>query len=151
MPSGTPDRAKSKLSWSRMGSPLGAVGPDVDHLVVALSVGDQPFLVLLLDLVDLAEGLLDEALLVRRNLHVVDADGDARARGVLVAQADAANCCSARVLTDFCISVILSFCSRRHGRVFSSRGTGGSGRRLSRKVGYSCQAGVRYRLWNMGA
>ena len=67
--------------------PLGRVRPDVDHLVVALAVGDQTFLVLLLDLLHLDVRGLDHALLVGRDLHVVDADRDTRARRVLIAEA----------------------------------------------------------------
>jgi hypothetical protein len=48
----------------------------------------------------------------------------------------AANWSSALALADFNISGILRFGSRRHERVLSSRNTGGSARRLVRKVGY---------------
>src|SRR5467141_3791107 len=53
---------------------LGGVRPDVDDLVVALAVGDDAILVLLLDLVHLLARLGDVALLRRRDVHVVDAD-----------------------------------------------------------------------------
>ena len=63
---------------------LGHLGPDVDHLVVALAVGDQALGVLLLDLGDLLHRLVEEHLLLVRDPHVVDADGDAGAGGVRV-------------------------------------------------------------------
>ena len=57
-PRGRPCRA-ARASGPRPRSV--AVGPDVDHLVVALAVGDQAFLVLLLDLPDLFVRGGDEA------------------------------------------------------------------------------------------
>ena len=57
--------------------------PDVDHLVVALLVGDDALLVLPLDLADLVQGLLDLLLLLGGHDHVVDADRDAGAGGLL--------------------------------------------------------------------
>ena len=65
---------------------LGCIRPDVDHLVVALAVGDQALLVLLLDQPNLLVRGINELLLVLRNLHVVDADRDSRFGGVLVTQ-----------------------------------------------------------------
>src|SRR3989449_675952 len=61
---------------------LGGVRPDVDDLVVALAVGDDAVLILLLDLVDLLARLRDEPLLRRRDVHVVDADRQTGQRGV---------------------------------------------------------------------
>ena len=58
--------------------------PDVDHLVVALAVRDQTFLVLILDLIDLFRRLSEEALLVRRDPHIIDADRHASARCVAI-------------------------------------------------------------------
>ena len=55
---------------------LGDVGPDVDDLVVALAVGDDAVLVLLLDLVDVLAGVLDDLALGRRHVHVDDADAE---------------------------------------------------------------------------
>ncbi len=41
--------------------PVSNAGPDVDHLVVALARGDETFLVLLQDLLDLSLRLVDPA------------------------------------------------------------------------------------------
>ena len=57
--------------WSR------AVGPDIDDLVVAFAGGDDTLAVLLLDFGDLLLRSLDFLILLLRNDHVVDADGDA--------------------------------------------------------------------------
>jgi hypothetical protein len=81
-----PDHVRTEPVQHLPGHALGGVGPDVDHLVVALAVGDQALLILLLDLPHLVVGGLDEALLVRRDLHVADADRDAGAGRVLVAE-----------------------------------------------------------------
>src|SRR5437667_5204765 len=59
---------------------------DVDDLVVALAVGDDAILVLLLDLVDLLAGRGDVPVLGRREVDVVDADGQPRQRRI--AEAD---------------------------------------------------------------
>src|SRR6185436_1083961 len=59
----------------------GAV-PDVDDLVVALTVGDGAVEALALDLEHGLARALDDLLLARRNDHVVDADGDAGLRRV---------------------------------------------------------------------
>src|SRR4026207_1997598 len=50
------------------------MGPDIDDLVVALTVGDQPFGILPLNLVDLALCLAEQFFLLAGNMHVVDAD-----------------------------------------------------------------------------
>ena len=63
----------------RLGHALVGARPDVDHLVVALARGDQARLVLLLDLQHLGLGLGEDALLLVRDGHVVDADRHAGA------------------------------------------------------------------------
>ena len=65
---------------------VGGLGPDVHHLVVFFTLGDQTFLVLLLHLGHLGLGAGQNLLLALRDHHVLDGDGDARLGGVLVAQ-----------------------------------------------------------------
>src|SRR5215831_19481015 len=65
---------------------LRGVGPDVDHLVVALAVGDDAVLVLLLHLIDLPPRPVDQLALGGRDVHVLDADGQAGQSGI--AEAD---------------------------------------------------------------
>src|SRR6185437_6451984 len=60
--------------------------PDVDHLVVAFARGDETGLELLLDLDHFLLGLFQDRLLLFRNLHVVDADRDARDRRETIAR-----------------------------------------------------------------
>ncbi len=67
------------------GDLLGGLGPDVDDLVVALAVGDEPVHVLLLHLEDVLVGLGHDVLLARRDHHVVDGDGGPGDGGVLEA------------------------------------------------------------------
>src|SRR5690606_711406 len=55
---------------------VGGAGPDVDDLVIALAVGDDPATVLTLDLADLLPGRRSDLWLVLRNDHIVDSDGD---------------------------------------------------------------------------
>ena len=59
---------------------VAGLAPDVDHLVVALAGGHEARDVLLLDLLDFLLGALDQAVLLLRHQHVVDADRDAGAR-----------------------------------------------------------------------
>ena len=59
---------------------VAGLAPDVDHLVVALAGGHEARDVLLLDLLDFLLGALDQAGLLLRHQHVVDADRDAGAR-----------------------------------------------------------------------
>ena len=65
---------------------VGDAGPDVDDLVVALAVGDEPFLVLVDDALHFGLRLAEEHALRLRDDHVVHADGDAGARGVVEAE-----------------------------------------------------------------
>ena len=53
--------------------------PDVDHLVVALAVGQEAGPELLLDLLHLPFGPREDVALLLRDLHVLDPDGDPRA------------------------------------------------------------------------
>ena len=78
--------ARLELAEHLLRDQLGDVRPDVDDLVVPLTVGDDAVLVLLLDLVDLLPGRGDVPLLGRRDVHVVDADGEARQGGVAEAE-----------------------------------------------------------------
>ena len=55
---------------------LGDLGPDIDHLVVPLAVGDQTLDILLLDLANQILGLVEQGVFVVGNDHVVDTDGD---------------------------------------------------------------------------
>ncbi len=64
---------------------LGRLGPDVDDLVVLLGLGDDAFAVLVLDFVHVVLALVENLLLAAGDEHVLEADGDAGARGVLVA------------------------------------------------------------------
>ncbi len=66
----------------RLGHALVGARPDIDDLVVSLAGGDQARLVLLLDFQDLGLGLVQDALLLKRDGHVVDADRHTRTRGV---------------------------------------------------------------------
>src|SRR5690606_10534074 len=66
------------------GDLLGGLRPDVDDLVVALSVGDQTLEVLVLDLGDLGLGLVEELGLLLRDDHVAQGDGGAGACRVVV-------------------------------------------------------------------
>ena len=53
-------------------------GPDIDDLVVALAVGDDAVVVLLLNLADLLLRAVEQMRLLRRNHHVLDGDRDSR-------------------------------------------------------------------------
>src|SRR5271154_3463888 len=56
-------------------------GPDIDDLVVALAVGDDAVVVLLLNLADLLLRAVEQMRLLRRNGHVLDRDRDSRLGG----------------------------------------------------------------------
>ncbi len=60
-----------------VGDLVGAVRPDVDDLVVAFARGDDTLAILLLDFLDLLLRGVDLLVLLLRDDHVVDADGDA--------------------------------------------------------------------------
>ena len=75
-------RLAAQLLHHGLADLLAAARPDVDHLVVALAGGHQARGVLVLDLLHLGLGRLDQLLLLRRDRHVVHAEGDSGARGV---------------------------------------------------------------------
>ena len=56
--------------------------PDINDLVVAFARGDDAFAILLLDFFDLLLGVADFLVLLLRNDHVVNANGNARAGGL---------------------------------------------------------------------
>lgn len=65
-----------KVLEDRPGDLLRGFGPELDHLVVALPVGEEAHLVGLLDLPKLLVGFLQVLLLLGGDDGVVDADGD---------------------------------------------------------------------------
>ncbi len=69
-----------------LGDFFGDVAPDGDNFVVAFAVGDRAVEVLLLHLDDFALGGFHQVRFAAGNQHVVNADGDAGARGVEEAQ-----------------------------------------------------------------
>ena len=62
------------LTKHRVGDLLGHIRPDGDDLVVALTVRDRPFQILLLDTENLVVRLLDQRRFLGRHDEVVDAD-----------------------------------------------------------------------------
>ena len=70
------------LAEHLVGDVLGGAMPDVDDLVVALAGGDGAVETLALDLEHRLARAFDDLLLLRRDDHVVDADGDAGLRRV---------------------------------------------------------------------
>ena len=65
---------------------VGGLGPDLDQLLPALVVGDDPAAVLLLDLLGALLVLVQDLRLLRRGRDVLDADRHAGARGVVEAE-----------------------------------------------------------------
>ena len=59
------------------GNFISGVRPDVDDLVVALAVGDDPLAILLLYLPNLLVGIFQLGLLLFRNDHVRNSNGNA--------------------------------------------------------------------------
>ncbi len=51
-------------------------GPDIDDLVIAFAIGDQPFGILLLNVLDLIGSNADPCFLRIGNFHVVKTDGN---------------------------------------------------------------------------
>src|SRR5919204_191921 len=80
-------RLGADLAHHLAGHLLGDLRPDVDHLVVAFAVGDEALEVLVLDLGHFLLRALQHLLLLGRDDHVLDGDGDARLGGVAVAEA----------------------------------------------------------------
>ncbi len=68
-----------------LGELLVAVTPDVEQLVVALALGDDAVLVVLLDAVDALLGGVEQVLLLRRDAEVGDAERETRDGGPLEA------------------------------------------------------------------
>ena len=58
------------------------MGPDVLHLVLALTIGDDTTAILFLNFGDLLLGTLDQSGLLLRNDHVIDSDGSSRTGGL---------------------------------------------------------------------
>ena len=69
-----------------LGDLVRGLGPDVDDLVVLFTVGDETVGILLIHVRRLTLRVLDKLLLAHRDLHVVDADGDAGPGGVFITQ-----------------------------------------------------------------
>ena len=63
-----------------LGHLVAGPAPDIDDLVVALADRHQTRGVLLLDLLHLGLGGIDDGMLLGRHQHVADCDGDAAAR-----------------------------------------------------------------------
>src|SRR3569623_657236 len=80
------DAIRAELLHHRLGHLGVGVRPDVDDLIVALTVGDETRHILVLDLLHLVLGGGDDAVLARRHHHVVDADRHTRTRGVIKAR-----------------------------------------------------------------
>src|SRR5262245_56516825 len=59
-----------------IGNLVTGVSPNVDDLVVTLTIGDDALAILLLDLLDLFVGIAELQFLLLRNDHVGDADRD---------------------------------------------------------------------------
>ena len=70
-------RVGGELAQHLVGDAVGDLGPDVDDLVVALAVGDQALVVLVLDLAHRGARLLEQLRLLRGDHHVLDGDRDA--------------------------------------------------------------------------
>ena len=67
---------RGEVVLHRLGDLFGRLAPDLDHLVVALLVGERTALVPAVDLVRLGLVPVEDRLLVRRDHDVVDRDGD---------------------------------------------------------------------------
>ncbi|CFW85983.1 Uncharacterised protein [Bordetella pertussis] len=75
------DRLGGQLLHHRLADLVAGLAPDIDHVVVALLRGHQTRRVLLVDFLDLAAGLGQDAFLGLRDQHVFHGDRDAAARG----------------------------------------------------------------------
>ena len=73
---------RAHLGEHLVGHVLGGAMPDVDDLVVALAGGDGTVETLALDFEHGLARVFDDLLLLRRDDHVVDADGDAGLRRI---------------------------------------------------------------------
>src|SRR5258705_533842 len=74
---GAVDLGAAHLAEHLVGDVLGGAVPDVDDLVVALAVGDRAVETLALDFEHRLARAVDDLGLLRRDDHVIDADGDA--------------------------------------------------------------------------
>ena len=77
---------RPELLHHLVGDLLAYVGPDVDHLVVAFAVGNQPIGILPLNFRDFFLRFPDQLALLRGNEHVIHADGDPCPRRVSEAE-----------------------------------------------------------------
>ena len=75
-----------EASLHRRPAPVGGLGPDLDLLLPALAVGDDAPAELGLDLLRFLLVAVEDLLLLRRGLDVLDRDGEARLGGVAVAE-----------------------------------------------------------------
>ena len=80
------DLLAGDLLHHRGGHSVGAARPGIDHLIVALTRGDQAVEILLLELLHLALGLGDHRRLFFRDHHIVLAERNARLGRLLEAQ-----------------------------------------------------------------
>ena len=80
---GAGDELRAELFHHGLRYLIIGMGPDVDDLVVALAGRNEARGVLLFDFLDLLLGRFDDARLVFRHDHIVDADGNAGAGCVL--------------------------------------------------------------------
>ncbi len=69
-----------------LGNLLGGLSPDIDHLVISLTISDQTFLVLIMNLRDFFSRLREEPGFVGRDDHIIEADGNPSASRVAVTQ-----------------------------------------------------------------
>ena len=69
-----------------VGDLVGAMGPNIDDLVVTFAGGDDAFAILFFDLGNLLLGAVDFLVLFLGDDHVIDADGTARTGGGAEAQ-----------------------------------------------------------------
>ena len=76
----------SNTSHQLFGDLFRGLRPDIDDLVVALAVRDQTFLVLIMNLGHFRGRFSQVSRLVGRNRHIVEADRNARTRGVSVSE-----------------------------------------------------------------
>ena len=57
-----------------LGDLIPGAPPDIDHFVVALTLGNQAVFILIFDLFDLSLGLGNDLMLLGRNQHIVGAE-----------------------------------------------------------------------------
>src|SRR6185369_6285595 len=69
-----------------VGNLVGAMRPDIDDFIVAVTRSDDAFAILFFDFVNLFLGGFDFLIFFLRNDHVIDADGNARTSRLAEAQ-----------------------------------------------------------------